>query len=324
MPEVRFGVLAHPRSEIGKKQPSTPRRRRRSSTSCARRAYSPTRPHRFIQAVRLSEPQYNALRTFAATPARVPCKPIGTNSSPKFRMSRARGSAVEAGLADDHERGRPSRGHGARTKEGLTCSPGSTALRALLHSNSAHGADELGPSANSRARRSAKGDEKEVFGDGGPDRGQRDENGPMTAANLRPACGLDMVCETSISAITARRREQSHDHHPQILRPRPRQPRPGSTPTTPSPFGHYYDPSTFISGPGASSMKMSSPGQGLRPHPHDNMEILTCLSGDCPTRTVWAPSARSSPAKCQRMSAGTGIEIGVQRLQDEPVHLLQI
>lgn len=69
-----------------------------------------------------------------------------------------------------------------------------------------------------------------------------------------------------------------------------------------------------------------APGQGFGEHPHQDMEILTCvLSGELQHRDSMGNGSIIRPGEWQRMSAGKGIyHSEYNPSADTPVHLLQI
>jgi redox-sensitive bicupin YhaK (pirin superfamily) len=69
-----------------------------------------------------------------------------------------------------------------------------------------------------------------------------------------------------------------------------------------------------------------APGQGFGEHPHQDMEILTCvLSGELQHRDSMGNGSIIRPGEWQRMSAGKGIfHSEYNPSADKPVHLLQI
>ncbi len=65
--------------------------------------------------------------------------------------------------------------------------------------------------------------------------------------------------------------------------------------------------------------------QGFGQHPHDNMEILTCvLKGTITHKDSMGNHGGISAGEWQLMSAGTGVQHSEMNQGDEPVHLLQI
>ncbi len=65
--------------------------------------------------------------------------------------------------------------------------------------------------------------------------------------------------------------------------------------------------------------------QGFGAHPHDNMEILTCvLSGTISHKDSMGNEGDIKAGEWQLMSAGTGVRHSEMNRYDDPVHLLQI
>ena len=65
--------------------------------------------------------------------------------------------------------------------------------------------------------------------------------------------------------------------------------------------------------------------QGFGAHPHDNMEILTCvLSGTISHKDSMGNEGDIKAGEWQLMSAGTGVRHSEMNRYDEAVHLLQI
>ena len=92
-------------------------------------------------------------------------------------------------------------------------------------------------------------------------------------------------------------------------------------------FGHYYDPDWM----GHSVLRVInqdvvSPGGGFATHPHDNMEILTCvLQGNIEHRDSLGHAEQIPAGDFQLMSAGSGIRHSEYNpSQSEPLSLLQI
>ncbi|MCF9034044.1 pirin family protein [Acinetobacter nectaris] len=91
-------------------------------------------------------------------------------------------------------------------------------------------------------------------------------------------------------------------------------------------FGSWYDP-RFM---GVSALRVINddtvaPHNGFGTHPHDNMEILTCvLSGTITHKDSMGNEGYIHAGEWQLMSAGTGVRHSEINDQDIPVHLLQI
>lgn len=92
-------------------------------------------------------------------------------------------------------------------------------------------------------------------------------------------------------------------------------------------FGRYRDPNYM----GFRSLRVMNedwvqPGQGFGEHPHENMEIVTCvLSGELAHRDSLGNGAVLRPGEFQRMSAGSGIRHSEFNPSDSrEVHLYQI
>ncbi|MCF9046681.1 pirin family protein [Acinetobacter nectaris] len=91
-------------------------------------------------------------------------------------------------------------------------------------------------------------------------------------------------------------------------------------------FGSWYDP-RFM---GVSALRVINddtvaPHNGFGTHPHDNMEILTCvLSGTVTHKDSMGNEGHIHAGEWQLMSAGTGVRHSEINDQDIPVHLLQI
>ena len=87
-------------------------------------------------------------------------------------------------------------------------------------------------------------------------------------------------------------------------------------------FGNWYDPKYM----GISALRDLIDGhQGFGQHPHDNMEILTCvLKGTITHQDSMGNHGGISAGEWQLMSAGTGIRHSEMNQGDEQVHLLQI
>ena len=91
-------------------------------------------------------------------------------------------------------------------------------------------------------------------------------------------------------------------------------------------FGNWYNPNYM----GISALRVINDDlidghQGFGQHPHDNMEILTCvLKGTITHQDSMGNHGGISPGEWQLMSAGTGVRHSEINDGDEQVHLLQI
>ena len=91
-------------------------------------------------------------------------------------------------------------------------------------------------------------------------------------------------------------------------------------------FGNWYDPKNM----GISALRVINDDliaghQGFGQHPHDNMEILTCvLKGTITHKDSMGNHGGIAAGEWQLMSAGTGIQHSEMNQGDEQVHLLQI
>lgn len=91
-------------------------------------------------------------------------------------------------------------------------------------------------------------------------------------------------------------------------------------------FGNWYDPKYM----GVSALRVINDDliaahEGFGQHPHDNMEILTCvLKGTITHKDSMGNHGGISAGEWQLMSAGTGIRHSEMNQGDEDVHLLQI
>ncbi|KAA8734933.1 pirin family protein [Acinetobacter qingfengensis] len=91
-------------------------------------------------------------------------------------------------------------------------------------------------------------------------------------------------------------------------------------------FASWYDPNYM----GVSALRVINddtiaPHRGFATHPHDNMEILTCvLSGAITHKDSMGNHGDIKAGEWQLMSAGTGIQHSERNEGDEAVHLLQI
>ncbi|WP_347454362.1 pirin family protein [Acinetobacter thermotolerans] len=91
-------------------------------------------------------------------------------------------------------------------------------------------------------------------------------------------------------------------------------------------FGNWYNPNYM----GVSALRVINDDlidahQGFGQHPHDNMEILTCvLKGTITHQDSMGNHGGISAGEWQLMSAGTGVRHSEMNQGDEQVHLLQI
>jgi len=91
-------------------------------------------------------------------------------------------------------------------------------------------------------------------------------------------------------------------------------------------FGNWYNPKYM----GITALRVINDDlidghQGFGQHPHDNMEILTCvLKGTITHKDSMGNHGGISAGEWQLMSAGTGIRHSEMNQGDEQVHLLQI
>lgn len=91
-------------------------------------------------------------------------------------------------------------------------------------------------------------------------------------------------------------------------------------------FGSWYNPQYM----GVSALRVINDDviaghQGFGQHPHDNMEILTCvLKGTITHKDSMGNHGGISAGEWQLMCAGTGVQHSEMNQGDEPVHLLQI
>lgn len=91
-------------------------------------------------------------------------------------------------------------------------------------------------------------------------------------------------------------------------------------------FGNWYNPNYM----GVSALRVINDDlidghQGFGTHPHDNMEILTCvLKGTITHQDSMGNQGRIAAGEWQLMSAGTGVRHSEMNQGDEQVHLLQI
>ncbi len=91
-------------------------------------------------------------------------------------------------------------------------------------------------------------------------------------------------------------------------------------------FGNWYNPNYM----GVSALRVINDDliaahEGFGQHPHDNMEILTCvLKGTITHKDSMGNHGGISAGEWQLMSAGTGVRHSEMNQGDEDVHLLQI
>ncbi|TCM67350.1 hypothetical protein EC844_109122 [Acinetobacter calcoaceticus] len=91
-------------------------------------------------------------------------------------------------------------------------------------------------------------------------------------------------------------------------------------------FGSWYDPRYM----GVGALRVINDDtiaahRGFGTHPHDNMEILTCvLSGTISHQDSMGNQRQISAGEWQLMSAGTGVRHSEINQGDVPVHMLQI
>lgn len=92
-------------------------------------------------------------------------------------------------------------------------------------------------------------------------------------------------------------------------------------------FGRYYDPAWM----GFRTLRVLNddrvaPEGGFDTHPHDNMEIITCvLAGELRHRDSMGHESILHAGDVQKMSAGTGIQHSEHNpSSDQELHLLQI
>lgn len=91
-------------------------------------------------------------------------------------------------------------------------------------------------------------------------------------------------------------------------------------------FGNWYDPKYM----GVSALRVINEDrvaahEGFGQHPHDNMEILTCvLKGTVTHKDSMGNHGGISAGEWQLMSAGTGVRHSEMNEGDEDVHFLQI
>ncbi|OTG86216.1 hypothetical protein B9T31_09275 [Acinetobacter sp. ANC 4558] len=91
-------------------------------------------------------------------------------------------------------------------------------------------------------------------------------------------------------------------------------------------FGNWYNPKYMgISALRVINDDLINAHNGFGTHPHDNMEILTCvLKGSISHKDSMGNAGKISAGEWQLMSAGTGIQHSEINEGDETVHLLQI
>ena len=91
-------------------------------------------------------------------------------------------------------------------------------------------------------------------------------------------------------------------------------------------FGSWYNPKYM----GVSALRVINDDRiaahnGFGTHPHDNMEILTCvLSGTISHRDSMGNERHITAGEWQLMSTGTGVQHSEINNGDEEVHMLQI
>ena len=91
-------------------------------------------------------------------------------------------------------------------------------------------------------------------------------------------------------------------------------------------FGSWYNPKYM----GVTALRVINDDRiaahnGFGTHPHDNMEILTCvLSGTISHRDSMGNERHITAGEWQLMSAGTGVQHSEINNGDEEVHMLQI
>lgn len=91
-------------------------------------------------------------------------------------------------------------------------------------------------------------------------------------------------------------------------------------------FGSWYDPKYM----GVGSLRVINDDtiaahNGFGTHPHDNMEILTCvLKGTISHKDTMGNERHINAGEWQLMSAGTGVQHSEMNQGDEAVHMLQI
>lgn len=91
-------------------------------------------------------------------------------------------------------------------------------------------------------------------------------------------------------------------------------------------FGSWYNPKyTGVSALRVINDDRIAAHNGFGTHPHDNMEILTCvLSGTISHRDSMGNERHITAGEWQLMSAGTGVQHSEINNADEEVHMLQI
>lgn len=91
-------------------------------------------------------------------------------------------------------------------------------------------------------------------------------------------------------------------------------------------FGSWYNPKYMGVGPlRVINDDLIDGHNGFGTHPHDNMEILTCvLKGAISHKDSMGNAGDINAGEWQLMSAGTGVRHSEMNQYDEQVHLLQI